>query len=85
MIRLTVGDGWPDGLAVVDILTLAVFKFADLAACIKLFHLVRCGHIAVVFTVSIDQTALLHGLNQLHRLLHILNGKHLGENVQALL
>ena len=52
VIRLTVGDGGPDGLAVVDILTLAVLEFPDLPTLIELFHFVGGGHVAVVLAVG---------------------------------
>ena len=85
VVLLAIGDGVPDGLAVVDVLPLAVLELADLALFIELLHLVGSGHIAVVLAVGVDQTALLHGLHQLHGLLHVLDGEHLREDVETLL
>ena len=83
MTAVAVGDLMPDGLTVMDVFTLAVLKLTDLTLAVQLAHLIGGGHIAIVLTVCINQTALLHSLDQLDCLLHCLYGQDLAEHVLA--
>ena len=85
MVALAVCDVRPDGSTVVNVFALGIFKLADLALVIKLFHFIGHRHIAIVFAVSIDLARLLDRLDELDRLLHRLNGEHLGIHVLSCL
>lgn len=64
MVALAVGDGGPDGGAIVDVLALRISDLADIAVFIAPPHLEGLVHIAVVFGIGVDLAGRLDGLDE---------------------
>lgn len=74
VVGIAVGNARPDGLAIVDVFALAVFKFADFSFAVQFAHLVGAGHVAIVFSIGIDFPGLLHAFDQIYRFFIVCTG-----------
>ena len=70
VIPLAIGNGGPDGRAVMHIFTFGIHQLADIAPAITLPHLPADRRIAIVLCIGIDLAAAFHRFNQFHSLLH---------------
>ena len=77
VVGVALGNLFPDGLAVVEVLAFAILKLAQLALPVQLAHLTGCTHEAVILGVGIDLAGALHSLYQFHGFLHGLAGQNL--------
>ncbi len=83
MVWVAVSDCVPARLAIVQVLALAVFEFAERTAFIQSAHFARSNHVAVVFRVVVNFARLFHRFDERDGFGEILHGHNLAQNVLA--